>query len=77
VAVLVWSEFGRPIPQNDSGTDHGSQGPILVVEGSVVVGGIYRNRPDIVSLDANENIPYTQGAGPHRSTDFAHVPLPL
>jgi uncharacterized protein (DUF1501 family) len=72
VTVLVWSEFGRRVPQNGSGTDHGSQGPILVVGGSVV-GGIYGNHPDIVSLDANENTPYTQGAGPHRSTDFRDV----
>ena len=72
VAVLVWSEFGRRIPQNNSGTDHGSQSPIFVIGGSVA-GGTYGNHPDIVNLDLNENTAYTQSAGPHRSTDFRDV----
>ena len=72
VAVLVWSEFGRRIPQNNSGTDHGSQSPIFVIGGSVV-GGIHGNHPDIVNLDLNANTAYTQSAGPHRSTDFRDV----
>lgn len=72
VLVLVWSEFGRRIPQNNSGTDHGSQGPVIVVGGSVI-GGIYGNHPDILSLDVNENTVYSQSAGPHRSTDLRDV----
>ena len=35
VCVLVWSEFSRRIPQNDNGTDHGSQGPMFVIGGAV------------------------------------------
>ena len=31
--VLVYSEFSRRIPQNNNGTDHGSQGPMFVIGG--------------------------------------------
>ncbi len=72
VTVLVWSEFGRRIPQNNSGTDHGSQCPLFVIGGSVV-GGVYGCHPDILHIDVNENTAYTQGAGPHRSTDLRDV----
>ena len=72
VCVVVWSEFSRRVPQNDNGTDHGSQGPMFVVGGSVV-GGVYGRHPDIANLDDNENTVYSQAAGPHRSTDFRDV----
>jgi uncharacterized protein (DUF1501 family) len=72
VCVVVWSEFSRRIPQNDNGTDHGSQGPMFVVGGSVI-GGVYGGHPDIANLDDNENTVYSQAAGPHRSTDFRDV----
>ncbi|MCW5891310.1 MAG: DUF1501 domain-containing protein [bacterium] len=72
VCLLVWSEFARRIPQNDNGTDHGSQGPMFVVGGSVN-GGVYGNHPDIANLDWNENTVYRQAPGPHRSTDFRDV----
>jgi uncharacterized protein (DUF1501 family) len=86
VCILVWSEFSRRIPQNDNGTDHGSQGPMFVL-GGTVVGGVYGTHPniyinsagDMSALDNNENTPYWQGAnlagntGNHRSTDFRDV----
>jgi uncharacterized protein (DUF1501 family) len=72
VCVVVWSEFSRRIPQNDNGTDHGSQGPMFVVGGSVV-GGVYGRHPDIANLDDNENTVYSQSAGSSRSTDFRDV----
>jgi len=74
VCLLVWSEFSRRIPQNDNGTDHGSQGPMFVIGGSVV-GGVYGKHPDIFNLDDDENTPYKQGATStaHRSTDFRDV----
>jgi len=72
VCVVVWSEFSRRIPQNDNGTDHGSQGPMFVVGGSVV-GGVYGRHPDIANLDDNENTVYSQSTGPNRSTDFRDV----
>lgn len=74
--LIVWSEFSRRIPENESnGTDHGSQGPMFVVGGSVN-GGVYGNHPDIneASLDDNQITVYSQAPGdPHRSTDFRDV----
>jgi uncharacterized protein (DUF1501 family) len=75
VCVVVWSEFSRRIPQNDNGTDHGSQGPMFVIGGSVA-GGLYGNHPDIDpnALDDEENTPYSQdGGNGFRSTDFRDV----
>ena len=81
VCVLVWSEFSRRVFQNDSGTDHGSQGPMLLVGGSVR-GGVYGNHADIneSSLDDDGNTVYTQNlqnpdTSPNafRSTDFRDV----
>jgi uncharacterized protein (DUF1501 family) len=73
VTTLVWSEFSRRIPQNDNGTDHGSQGPLLVI-GGAVNGGIYGNHPNIAeaALDDNGNSEYSQ-AGSFRSTDIRDV----
>ena len=74
VCVLVWSEFSRRIPQNDNGTDHGSQGPMFVIGGSVQ-GGVYGNHPNINhgALDSEGNTEYTQSANDFRSTDFRDV----
>jgi uncharacterized protein (DUF1501 family) len=73
--VLVWSEFGRRIQQNSSGTDHGSQGPTFVIGGQVN-GGVYGNHPNLstAALDADGNSRYSQApADPFRSTDFRDV----
>lgn len=51
VCIMIWSEFSRRIQQNSSGTDHGSQGPVFVI-GGTVNGGVYGNHPNINS-DAN------------------------
>jgi uncharacterized protein (DUF1501 family) len=74
VCMVVWSEFSRRITQNDSGTDHGSQGPMFVI-GGAVNGGVYGNHPDIdpLVLDNDGNTTYTQSANPSRSTDFRDV----
>jgi len=74
VTVMVWSEFSRRIPQNDNGTDHGSQGPMFVIGGSVN-GGVYGKHPNIdeSALDDEGNTEYTQSPGNHRSTDFRDV----
>ena len=71
VAVLVWSEFARRIPQNNNGTDHGSQGPIFVIGGSVT-GGMYGNHPNIDESAWDETATRIAPA-PHRSTDFRDV----
>ncbi len=77
VLVLVWSEFGRRVKQNDNGTDHGSQAPVFVI-GGAVNGGIYGNYPDLqYALDFADqygNTPYSQDPGNgFRSTDFRDV----
>ena len=74
VCLVVWSEFSRRVPQNESGTDHGSQGPMFVVGGGVT-GGVYGNHPNIddAALDDNGNTVYAQSAGGFRSTDFRDV----
>jgi len=74
VCIVTWSEFSRRIPQNDSGTDHGSQGPMFVIGGGVT-GGVYGNHPNIAdsALDSEGNTVYTQNANPFRSTDFRDV----
>ncbi len=72
VCIVVWSEFSRRIPQNDNGTDHGSQGPMFVI-GGAVNGGVYGRHPNITSLDNDENTVYSQAAGQYRSTDFRDV----
>jgi uncharacterized protein (DUF1501 family) len=74
VCVIVWSEFSRRVPQNDNGTDHGSQGPMFVIGGGVT-GGVYGNHPNIDdgALDDDGNTVYAQGADPFRSTDFRDV----
>lgn len=70
--IVTYSEFARRIPQNDNGTDHGSQGPMFVIGGGVN-GGVYGNHPDITNLDGDENTEYRQDAVPQRSTDFRDV----
>ena len=46
VAILVFSEFGRRIKDNGSGTDHGSGGAAFVIGGEVS-GGLYGDYPSL------------------------------
>ena len=79
VTVLVWSEFSRRIYQNDNGTDHGSQGPMLVIGGAAINGGVYGNHPNIdrrrdQRLDDNGNTATRRTTRTaQRSTDFRDV----
>ena len=52
VTVLLFSEFGRRIEDNGSGTDHGSGGVAFVLGGSVN-GGFYGEQP---SLELSEQV---------------------
>jgi uncharacterized protein (DUF1501 family) len=75
VVVMVWSEFGRRVPQNDGGTDHGTQYPMFVL-GGAVQGGVYGNHPNIneSALSDDGNTVYSQtAADPFRSTDMRDV----
>jgi uncharacterized protein (DUF1501 family) len=48
--ILVWTEFGRRIRDNGSGTDHGSGGAAFVIGGSVK-GGMYGEYPSLREED--------------------------
>jgi uncharacterized protein (DUF1501 family) len=46
VVLLVFSEFGRRVHDNGSGTDHGSGGVAFVI-GDKVKGGLYGEYPSL------------------------------
>jgi len=58
VMILAYSEFGRRVQENSSGTDHGTAGLSFCV-GRAVKGGLYGGYPDLTSLDANGNLKFT------------------
>ena len=46
VLMLVWTEFGRRLADNGSGTDHGSGGGAFLI-GNMVNGGLYADYPSL------------------------------
>ena len=60
--ILVFSEFGRRIKDNGTGTDHGSGGAAFVMGGSVK-GGLYGGYPSLRPEDHSEG-------DLHFTTDF-------
>lgn len=65
VTVLVFSEFGRRVPENTSlGTDHGTANHMYVI-GRSVRGGHYGKAPSLTELDEGDNLVFT--------TDFRRV----
>ncbi|MQG70264.1 MAG: DUF1501 domain-containing protein [SAR202 cluster bacterium] len=60
VAMLVFSEFGRRVRDNGSGTDHGSGGGAFII-GKNVAGGLYAEYPSLVQdqLANGEDLPHT------------------
>jgi uncharacterized protein (DUF1501 family) len=65
VTVLVFSEFGRRVPENTSlGTDHGTANHMYVI-GRAVKGGHYGRPPSLTELDGGDNLVFT--------TDFRRV----
>ena len=65
VTMLVFSEFGRRVPENTSlGTDHGTANHMYVI-GQPVRGGHYGTPPSLTALDAGDNLLH--------STDFRRV----
>jgi uncharacterized protein (DUF1501 family) len=58
VLIVGWSEFGRRVPENKGGTDHGTAGLSFAV-GSGVTGGVYSAYPDLTKLDQNKNMVFT------------------
>jgi uncharacterized protein (DUF1501 family) len=62
VIVLLFSEFGRRVHDNGSGTDHGAAGPVFVL-GEQVQGGHFGEYPslkaeDLVQGDLNPNMDF-------------------
>ncbi len=51
--IVIFSEFGRRIKDNGSGTDHGSGGVAFVI-GGAVNGGLYGDQPSLKSEDQLE-----------------------
>ncbi|HTS50352.1 MAG TPA: DUF1501 domain-containing protein [Bryobacteraceae bacterium] len=65
VVVMVFSEFGRRVPENvNLGTDHGTAN-LMFVAGKNVKGGHYGKIPSLTNLDAGDNLIFT--------TDFRRV----
>jgi uncharacterized protein (DUF1501 family) len=65
VVVMVFSEFGRRVPENvNLGTDHGAAN-LMFVAGKQVKGGQYGTVPSLTKLDPGDNLVYT--------TDFRRV----
>ena len=65
VALMIFSEFGRRVPENTSlGTDHGAAN-VMFVAGRKVKGGHYGKVPSLTQLDDGDNLVYT--------TDFRRV----
>ncbi len=65
VVVMIFSEFGRRVPENvNLGTDHGTAN-LMFVAGNQVKGGQYGKVPSLTQLDAGDNLIYT--------TDFRRV----
>ncbi|MCG8414731.1 MAG: DUF1501 domain-containing protein, partial [Pseudomonadales bacterium] len=65
VMLMVFSEFGRRVPENVSlGTDHGAANNMFVI-GNQVKGGHYGELPSLTALNPEDNLAYT--------TDFRRV----
>ena len=65
VALMIFSEFGRRVPENVTlGTDHGAANVMFVV-GNGVKGGHYGEIPSLTKLAEGDNLAYT--------TDFRRV----
>jgi uncharacterized protein (DUF1501 family) len=50
VTVVIFSEFGRRVKDNGSGTDHGTAAPMFVIGGSNK-GKVFGNNPSLSDLD--------------------------
>lgn len=50
VTLMIFSEFGRRVKDNGSGTDHGTAAPVFVIGGNNR-GGIIGKNPDLQNLD--------------------------
>jgi uncharacterized protein (DUF1501 family) len=52
VMIVVFSEFGRRVMENDTkGTDHGAANNMFVISGGLKKPGMYNDMPDLADLD--------------------------
>ena len=60
VSILVFTEFGRRVKDNGTGTDHGSGGGAFLI-GQSVIGGLYSEYPplDPSKLEVGEDLRHT------------------
>ena len=63
VTTVIFSEFGRRVKENGSGTDHGTAGPMFIIGGKNK-GQVIGNNPDLSNLDKGDLI---------HETDFRSV----
>jgi len=55
-AVMIYSEFGRPLePNGSAGTDHGTAGLMMMI-GPRVNGGLHGAQPSLTNLDDRGNL---------------------
>ncbi len=54
VAMMTYSEFGRRVQENGSGTDHGTSAPHFVI-GTMVKGAVYGSDPDLSTQTSDPN----------------------
>lgn len=55
VTVVVFSEFGRRVKENGTGTDHGTAGPMFIIGGNNK-GQVLGKNPDLSNLDNGDLI---------------------
>ncbi|MEZ0130617.1 DUF1501 domain-containing protein, partial [Flavobacterium sp. LBUM151] len=55
VTVVVFSEFGRRVKDNGSGTDHGTAAPMFIIGGNNK-GRVLGDNPNLVELDNNGDL---------------------
>ena len=61
--IVIFSEFGRRVKDNGSGTDHGTAAPMIIIGGQNK-GIVYGDNPDLINLDNGDLI---------HKTDFRSV----
>ena len=53
--MVVFSEFGRRVKENGTGTDHGTAGPMMIIGGNNN-GKVIGTNPDLNHLDKSDLI---------------------
>lgn len=59
VLIMVFSEFGRRLAENGSGTDHGNANQVYLIGHQIRKAGIANAAPDLVNLDEVGDVRHT------------------